>query len=95
MVKNTLSSLANIIRYDKNLKIIVYNDLKSSIDVKGKLPWKQAKSGWNDADLSCIKIYFEKVYKLWSPSKFKDVLLGVVSSERIYHPIKKYFSTLI
>ena len=94
MVKNTLSNLANIIRYDKNLRNIVYNDLKSSIDVKGKLPWKQAKPGWNDADLSCIKLYFERIYKLWSPSKFKDALLGVVSSERIYHPIKEYFSTL-
>ncbi|WP_434798296.1 VapE domain-containing protein [Terrisporobacter vanillatitrophus] len=94
VVKSSLSNMANIIRNDKNLKNIVYNDLKSSLDVKGELPWKQAKPGWNDADLSCIKLYCERVYKIWSPSKFKDALLGVVSSERIYHPIKEYFSTL-
>lgn len=94
MVKNTLSNLANIIRYDKNLKSIVYNQLKSGLDVNGELPWEQVKQGWNDTDISCAKIYFEKVYKLWSPLKFKDALLGVVSSERTYHPVKDYFSTL-
>lgn len=50
--------------------------------------------GWGDADLACANIYFEKVYKIWSPDKFKDALLGVVASERYYHPIKEYFSTL-
>lgn len=30
----------------------------------------------------------------WSPTKFKDALLAVVSTERLYHPIKEYFATL-
>ena len=93
-VKDTLSNIANIIRYDENLKNIVYNDFKSSLDVIGKLPWKQLRPGWGDADLSCAKLYFEKVYGIWSPNKFKDALLGVISSERVYHPIKEYFSSL-
>lgn len=34
------------------------------------------------------------MYGIWSPTKFKDALLAVVSSDRLYHPIKDYFATL-
>lgn len=93
-VKDTLTNIANIIRYDPNFKSIVYNEFKSMIDVVGKLPWKQVRPGWGDADLACAKVYFERVYGIWSPTKFKDALLAVVSAERSYHPIKHYFETL-
>ncbi|MPM81851.1 hypothetical protein SDC9_128908 [bioreactor metagenome] len=93
-MKGTLLNIANIIRYDPNLKNIVYNQLKSSMDAIGKLPWKQVKPGWGEADYACAKLYFERVYGIWSPSKFKDAILAVVSSERIYNPIKEYFSKL-
>ena len=93
-VKSTMSNIAIIIRNDINFKNIVYNQFKCSIDVVGKLPWKQIKSGWSDADMACAKLYFERVYKIWSPLKFKDALLAVTSSERVYHPIKEYFKTL-
>ena len=59
-----------------------------------ELPWKQVKPGWADADLANAKLYFERVYGIWSPTKFKDALLAVVSAERLYHPIKEYFATL-
>ncbi|WP_040210798.1 virulence-associated E family protein, partial [Clostridium polynesiense] len=93
-VKDTLTNIASIIRFDPNLKSIVYNEFKSVIDVVGELPWKQVRRGWGDADLACAKVYFERVYGIWSPTKFKDALLAVVSAERTYHPIKEYFSVL-
>ena len=93
-VKDTLTNIATIIRCDKNLKNIVYNEFKDTIDVIGALPWKQVKPGWNDSDLANAKVYFEKVYGIWSPTKFKDALLAVVSADRLYHPIKEYFATL-
>lgn len=93
-VKDTLTNIANIIRFDPNLKPIVYNEFKSMVDVIGELPWKQVRPGWGDADLACAKVYFERVYGIWSPAKFKDALLAVVSAERPYHPIKQYFDTL-
>lgn len=37
-VKDTLNNIANIIRYDPNLKPIVYNEFKSTIDVVDELP---------------------------------------------------------
>lgn len=93
-IKDTMSNIATIIRFDENLQSIVYNQLKNSVDVIGELPWSQVKGGWGDADLACAKLYFERVYGIWSPTKFKDALLAVISSERLYHPIKNYFETL-
>lgn len=93
-VKDTLTNIALILRYDPQLKNIVFNEFKCMVDVIGPLPWRQVKPGWGDTDISCAKLYFERVYGIWSPTKFKDALLAVVSAERLYHPIKEYFSTL-
>ena len=93
-VKDTLTNIANIIRYDSNLKPIVYNEFKSMLDVIGELPWSQVRPGWGDADLACAKVYFERVYGIWSPTKFKDALIAVSSAERTYHPIKEYLATI-
>ena len=74
-VKDTLSNIATIIRFDENLQPIVFNQLKNALDVIGELPWVQVKKGWGDADIACAKLYFERVYGIWSPTKFKDALL--------------------
>ena len=93
-VKDTLSNICTILRCDPNLKSIVFNQFKSMIDVIGKLPWPQVKPGWSDTDIACAKLYFERTYGIWSPTKFKDALLAVTSAERLYHPVKEYFATL-
>ena len=93
-IKNTLTNIAIILRHDPNLQSIVFNQFKNIIDVIGQLPWRQVKPGWGDADLACAKMYFERIYGIWSPTKFKDALLGVVSSERVYHPVKEYLDGL-
>ena len=93
-VKDTMANIAAIVSYDENLKSVVYNEFKGCIDVIGPLPWKQVKPGFNDSDVANAKLYFERVYGIWSPTKFKDALLAVVAAERIYHPIKNYFAGL-
>ncbi len=93
-VKSTIGNIKSIIRHDPNLKNIVYNELKSSIDVVGPLYWNQVKPGWGDADLANAKSYFEEIYNVWSPAKFKEAILSLVTSERAFHPIKEYFDTL-
>lgn len=93
-IKDTLTNICIILRNDPNLKGIVYNQFKNMLDVIDDLPWKQVKSGWSDTDLACAKMYFERCYGIWSPTKFKDALLAVTSAERIYHPVKDYFSKL-
>lgn len=93
-IKDTLTNICIILRNDDALQGIVYNQFKNMLDVISELPWKQIKSGWSDTDLACAKMYFERNYGIWSPTKFKDALLAVTSSERIHHPIKDYLSTL-
>ena len=93
-VKDTMSNICTILRFDPQLKTIVFNQFKSMLDVVGDLPWPQVKPGWSDTDLACAKLYFERTYGIWSPTKFKDALLAVTSSERLYHPIKDYLATL-
>ena len=93
-IKDTLNNICTILRHDRNLQPIVFNQFKSMLDVTGKLPWPQVKPGWNDTDVACAKLYFEKTYGIWSPTKFKDALLAVTSAERLYHPIKEYLATL-
>lgn len=93
-VKDTLSNISTILRCDSQLKSIVFNQFKSMLDVVGPLPWPQVKAGWSDTDLACAKLYFERTYGIWSPTKFKDALLAVTSAERLYHPIKDYLATL-
>jgi len=93
-IKDTLSNISTILRYDPALQPIVFNQFKNLIDVISELPWPQVKPGWSDTDLACAKIYFERSYGIWSPTKFKDALLGVVSVDRLYHPIKNYLSAL-
>jgi predicted P-loop ATPase len=94
-VKDTMTNICAILRYDQNLRPIVFNQFKNMLDVVGELPWPQVKPGWSDTDLACAKLYFERTYGIWSPTKFKDALLAVTSAERLYHPIKEYLSNLV
>lgn len=93
-IRDSLSNISTILRCDPALRPIVFNQFKGMIDVVGRLPWPQVKPGWSDTDLACAKLYFEKTYGLWSPTKFKDALLAVTSAERLYHPVLEYLSSL-
>ncbi len=92
-IKDDLQNLVLIIQHDENLKGIAYNQHRDGIDVKGKLPWKQVKNGWNDSDMSALKVYFDKTYGVWSPTKLKEALIAV-AAERSYHPVKEYLNAL-
>lgn len=92
-IKDDLHNLVLIIQKDENLKGIAYNQHRDGIDVNGCLPWKQIKEGWNDSDMAAIKVYFDKTYGVWSPTKLKEALIAV-AAERAYHPIKEYLNSL-
>jgi predicted P-loop ATPase len=93
-IKDTVTNISIIITNDEAFKNIVFNQHKGMIDVIGELPWNQVKPGWGEPDMANAKIYFERKYGIWSPTKFKDALLGVVSTHRLYHPLKEYLSGL-
>lgn len=43
--------------------------------------------------MSALKVYFDRAYSIWSPTKLKEALIAV-AAERAYHPIKEYLNTL-
>ena len=88
-IKDTPTNILMIIKYDNNLKAISYNLMSHILDVKGILPWRQIKSGWNDSDFSNLKLYMDKNYGIWSPLKIKDALV-TAATERI-SPYKRIF----
>jgi predicted P-loop ATPase len=92
-IKDDLQNLVLIMQNDENLKDIAYNQHRDGVDCKGSLPWKQVKNGWNDCDMSALKVYFDKTYGVWSPTKTKEALIAV-AAERAYHPIKEYLESL-
>lgn len=92
-IKDTLSNIVSIIRHDRNLQGIAYNRHRDGIDVKGSLPWKQVKEGWNDSDNAGIKVYFDHTYHIWGSTKVKEALIAV-ASQRAYHPVKEYLNSL-
>lgn len=92
-IKDTPTNILMILKNDDNLKAISYNLMSHVLDVKGKLPWKQMKCGWNDSDFSNLKLYMDKRYGIWSPQKVKDSLV-TAATERGFHPIKEYLEGL-
>ena len=92
-VKDTPTNILTIMRNDPRLKGVAYNQMTHLLDVNGKLPWRQVKPGWNDADLAHLKMYFDRHYGIWSPTKVKDALL-TAASERVFHPIRDYLNAL-
>ena len=92
-VKDTPTNILTIMRRDPRLKGIAYNQMTYLIDVNGKLPWGQVKPGWNDTDFAHLKMYLDRYYGIWSPTKVKDALL-TAASERVFHPIRDYLDGL-
>lgn len=92
-VKDTPTNILTIMCQDPRLKGIAYNQMTYLIDVNGKLPWEQVKPGWNDTDFAHLKMYFDRYYGIWSPTKVKDALL-TAASERVFHPIRDYLNGL-
>lgn len=92
-VKDTLDNLVLVIRNDEKLGSIAFNLHRDGIDAGKSLPWKQIKPGWSDSDFASLKVFLNRRYGIYTPSKTKDALLAV-ASERAYHPVKQYLDNL-
>ncbi|MCC8067208.1 MAG: virulence-associated E family protein, partial [Clostridiales bacterium] len=92
-IKDTLDNIVIIMENDSRLKPISYNLHRSGIDARSPLPWEQVKPGWNDSDASALKVYLNRYYGIYAPTKTKDALLAV-TAKRAYHPIRDYFASL-
>lgn len=92
-VKDTLNNLVLVMRHDAGMQSIAFNLHRDGIDAGEGLPWKQIKPGWNDSDFASLKVYLNKGYGVYAPTKTKDALLAV-ASERAYHPVREYLDAL-
>ena len=92
-VRDTLNNLVLVMRHDKGMQSIAFNLHRDGIDAGEGLPWKQIKPGWNDSDFASLKVYLNKGYGVYAPTKTKDALLAV-ASERAYHPVREYLDAL-
>ena len=92
-VKDTLNNLVLVMRHDRGMQPIAFNLHRDGIDAGEGLPWKQIKPGWNDSDFASLKVYLNKGYGVYAPTKTKDALLAV-ASERAYHPVREYLDAL-
>lgn len=86
----TMPNIAAILKYDPNLKYIVFNEMRGTLDITGPVPWKRNGDIWNSTDFPCLEMYLEQTYHIYSPKKCKDALHAALSSEKRYHPIRDY-----
>ena len=92
-LKPSLDNLVRIVRNDPLLQSIAFNKHRDGIDARGRLPWTQMKTGWNDTDYASLKVYLNKRYGIYTPTKTKDAVTAV-AAERAYHPIQEYLEHL-
>lgn len=94
-IADTLGNLTLILTHDPGLQELRWNELAETIDVRNpdKLPWKQAKAGWADADVAQLKLYIENKYSLYSTAKTAEAL-SIAAAQRAWHPIREYLAAL-
>ena len=96
MVAN-LDNLVLILQYDPNLHGIAYDSHKGSIVLTDKVPWRNPNdwkgATWSDDDDCSLRVYLDKVYKIYSPPKLNDAI-SAISHKRSFHPIKDYLNGL-
>ena len=66
-VLSTMTNIGIILRYDENLKNIVFNEMRKSIDITGRVSWHRTPGYWNHTDFSCLMLYLEKTYHIYAP----------------------------
>lgn len=96
-ITSCLRNLVLILRNDPNLQGIAYNSHRGAIVLLEPAPWRKPGEwkgpDWSDDDDAALRVYLEKVYKIWTPGKLSDAL-AAVSHERAFHPIRDYLEGL-
>ena len=95
-VVNSFRNLKLIMDCDELLQNIRYNQLTESIEVTGKLPWREIRQGgksWREADDAHLMDYVETWFGSFSQSFYGPALLGA-ADKRAFQPVVDYLKAL-
>lgn len=92
-VVNSLKNLITILKYDPNLKSIVFNQLSDGMEIKGEVPWKHPSKFWRDADDAQLISYIDLTYGNFS-ARYYDIAVTKVTDDRSYHPIREFLEKI-
>ena len=94
-VKTTAKNFMLILRNDRSLQGIAYNQFIGRVGIRdtNSLPWNKVKPGWNDSDQAALAMYIGEKYKIFNLQMLKTAVLAS-ASEKGYHPIKERFEAL-
>lgn len=93
ILQNSLHNLLLILRNDKKLQSIVYNQLRDCIEIRGEVPWNHPSRFWRDADDAQLISYIDGAYGTFSSRNY-EIAVAKVTDDRSYHPVKEYFASL-
>lgn len=94
VLENSLYNAKLIIKHDPLLKGIVFNQLADGLEIKGDVPWQHPAKFWRDADDAQLICYVDDHYGSFSQRNY-DIAVTKVSDDRSYHPIRRYFESLV
>ena len=67
----TMPNIALILKSDPNLKNIVFNEMKKTLDIIGAVPWKTEASGWDTTDFPCLQCIWKIITIYMLPENVK------------------------
>lgn len=92
----SLHNLRLIIRLDRSLSGVWYNDLTGQIEVHGQPPWKHdpTKIQWDQRDYTNLREYISEIYGIdYSRSDIEEYALQLADQHR-YNPVQLYLENL-
>ncbi len=96
-IKTTIDNILLICANDINLKNkLALNKFSNKAILLKDVPWRKISNGkeFKDVDESGLRYYLENVYNITGKSKIEDAL-ALTLENNSFHPIKKYFDTLV
>ncbi|MDD3307320.1 MAG: virulence-associated E family protein [Acetobacterium sp.] len=93
VLKNSLRNLTLILKNDKNLKGIVFNQQLDGLEIRDQVPWQHPSKYWRDADDAQLISYVDAHYGDFSARNYQ-IAVAKVTDDRSYHPIREYLEAL-
>ena len=94
-IESSVENLILILENDSDFANFAMNDLAGLVEITGHVPWERSTISrfWTDHDTSQLKALLDKKYCVFS-TRNHDVAFDKVTTDRHFHPIRDYLSSL-